>query len=66
MWLTELRKAAGLTQKDVANKAGVSRAAYSNIEIGARRPSVENAKKIAAVLGFPWTRFYENTGEETA
>lgn len=27
------------------------------------RLSVETAKKIADVLGFPWTRFFENVEE---
>lgn len=37
----------------------------SKIELGERRPSVEVAKKIAAVLGFDWTRFYEDEDEIT-
>lgn len=36
---------------------------YFYIENRNRNPSVETAKKIAAVLGFDWTRFYED--EET-
>ena len=36
---------------------------YSFIELGVRRPSVEVAKKIAAVMGFHWTRFYEDEDE---
>lgn len=41
---------------------GISRAGYANIENGKRLPSVPVAKKIAAVLGFDWTRFYEEDG----
>lgn len=59
VFLKEARKKKGLTQNDVADAAGMNRAAYSNIEIGKRSPSVKLAKKIAEVLGFNWTKFYE-------
>lgn len=58
-WLKEIRAEKEMTQEMVALRADVARAAYSNIEIGVRRPSVEVAKRIGAVLGFDWTRFYE-------
>lgn len=48
-----------LTQEAVALKAGISRATYTNIENGIRKPSVNMAKRIAEVLGFDWTKFYE-------
>ncbi len=57
-WLIELRK--GYSQTQIAEAAGISQQMYSAIELGERRPSVEVAKKIAAVLGFDWTRFYED------
>lgn len=63
MDLETLRKAAGKSQAEVAEDIGISRAAYSNIENGKRNPSVEVAKRIAAVLGFDWTRLYAD-GEE--
>ncbi|MEA4920656.1 MAG: helix-turn-helix transcriptional regulator [Clostridiaceae bacterium] len=62
-WLKELRNDEKLTAEDVAIAAGITRSGYTNIENGKRRPSVEAAKKIAAVLGFSWTRFFES--EET-
>ena len=37
---------------------------YSFIELGERRPSVEVAKKIASVMGFNWTRFYEDDSND--
>lgn len=58
-WLRDLRTEAGMTQDEVAAKACISRGSYANIENGERRPSVEVAKRIAAVLGFEWTRFFE-------
>ena len=62
-WLIELRK--GRSQTQIAEAAGISQQMYSAIELGERRPSVEVAKKIASVLGFPWTRFYEDEDELT-
>ena len=64
-WLKELRTQKDLTQKEVANAANVDATMISKIEQGERRPSVEVAKKIAAVLGFDWTRFYEDEDELT-
>lgn len=58
-WLKELRMALNLTQEQVAKKANMARATYSNIEIGKRTPSVPMAKKIAGAMGFEWTRFFE-------
>ncbi|HOQ07045.1 MAG TPA: helix-turn-helix transcriptional regulator [Clostridiales bacterium] len=54
-WLIRLR--GKRSQAEVAAECGVSQQFYSAIELGERRPSVEVAKKIAAVLGFNWTRF---------
>lgn len=64
-WLVDIRKGAKRTQMDVADAAGLSQAYYAGIELGTRgKPlAVPVAKKIAAVLGFDWTRFYEEAGE---
>jgi putative transcriptional regulator len=37
----------------------------TEVENGNANPSVEVAKKIAAVLGFNWTLFFEDEGELT-
>lgn len=58
-WLEEIRVSRGMSQKDVAEAANISQPTYSNIEKGKRGISVETARRIAAVLGFEWTRFYE-------
>ena len=63
-WLKDIRAKKELTQQEVANAANVDVTMISKIELGERRPSVEVAKKIAAVLGFNWTRFYEEVSEE--
>lgn len=58
-WLAEMRKATGKSQKELASEAGIAQSTLGSIESGNRNPSVELAKKIAAVLDFPWTRFFE-------
>lgn len=57
--LDEMRKAKNMTQVELAKKAGVAQNTISQLETGERRPSVKVAKRIAGVLGFEWTRFYE-------
>lgn len=64
MWLKELRKAAGLSQYQIADKLGMSQSGYSGYEDGKRRIFPDTAKKIAAVLNFEWTRFYEGGAQE--
>lgn len=65
-WLIELRKSRELNQKDIANSVGITREYYSMIESGARRPSVDNAKKIAEVLEFDWTLFFSKCEKNSA
>jgi len=59
-WLREMRRKAGYTQSDIAALSNVNVTMINKIELGERRPSVEVAKTIAEVLGFDWTRFYED------
>lgn len=59
-WLIEKRKIKKLSQEDLANKCEVSQVTIARIEAGERRPSPELAKKIADVLNFSWTKFYED------
>ena len=65
-WLKELRyKSNNMNQGQLAEKVGISRTMITEIENGNANPSVEVAKKIAAVLGFDWTRFYQDESELT-
>ena len=57
-WLAEIR--GKRSQQSVADEIGMSQSGYASIETGARTPSVPMAKRIAAVLGFEWTRFFED------
>ena len=59
------RKKKLLTQQQLAELVGVDRTLISKIESGAATPSVTTAKKIAAVLGFNWTKFFEDEDELT-
>lgn len=60
-WLVDIRDAAKKSQQAVADAAGISQSYYAAIELGTRgKPlAVPVAKNIASVLGFPWTRFYD-------
>jgi transcriptional regulator with XRE-family HTH domain len=61
-WLISLREQLKLTQRDVADKAEIPRSTYANIEVGRRNPTVDNARRIANVIGFDWTIFFANEG----
>jgi transcriptional regulator with XRE-family HTH domain len=60
-WLTQIRKDKNLTQAQVAEKVGVVPSYINMIEKGQRGSNLKvyTAKKIAKVLDFPWTKFYE-------
>lgn len=57
-WLVALR--GEQSQYQMSEKIGIAQSTYASIEVGSRRPSVEMAKKIASVMGFEWTRFFED------
>lgn len=58
-WLIELRIRQQLSQDDIAKMCNTTQALISHIELGRRRPKPELAHKIAEILNFEWTRFYE-------
>lgn len=59
-WLESIRTKSKLTQKSIADKVNISRQYYGMIESGERDPSVTTAKKIATLLNFNWTNFFEH------
>mgnify|MGYP002616395370 FL=1 len=48
--LKTLRKEAGFTQVDVAEKLGISQPAYASWERGVKKPTQDNLVKIAQIL----------------
>ena len=58
-WMFEAR--GNRTQAEIANKAGITQQAYSAIERGDMRPSVETAKRLTRALDLPdWIRFFDD------
>lgn len=62
-WLIEKRKGAQMSQQQLAHLVGVSRNYLSELERG-KTPGVEVAKRIADVLTFDWTRFFDSEHRE--
>jgi len=63
-WLVRIREERKMSQGDVAEQSGIVQQSYQQIESGKNRPRIETARRIAKTLGFDWTRFYEDSGEE--
>ena len=57
--LRRIRQERGLTMKQLGDMTGLSESYISLIENSDRTPSVPAAKRIAKVLGFDWTRFFD-------
>ena len=60
-WLKEIRKEMGYTQQQVAERSGISRSFYNQIESPFRRKglSTQTAKEIGKVLNFHWICFFD-------
>ena len=59
MKLKELRKAAGVTQTELAEKVGVKQSTIAMLETGKNKsPRIEVAKKICKVLGCTMDELY--------
>ena len=54
--IRRLRKQAGLTQADLAQKAGMARPNLTRLEAGRCRPALETLERIARALGQPVSR----------
>ena len=63
--MKEKREEIKLTQEQLAEIVGVDRSTITKIENGGRT-SVKTAKKIAKVLGFEWTLFFNNCEKTSA
>lgn len=64
-WLEGIRKDAGLTMKEIAQKLGISESYYCAIENGTRQKRMEVAlvSGISAATGVPVTRVLELENE---
>ena len=63
-WLKKLRHESNLTQEQLAKMVGISRTMITEIENGHANPSVKVAKRLASVLGFNWTRLYDDDDDD--
>lgn len=57
--LTELRKAKGLTQQEIAAALGVSRQAVSRWEVGVATPTLDNLSFLSRMYGVPLDYFIQ-------
>lgn len=51
--LRSLRRKAGLSQEEVAGRAGIHVTYLSGVERGLRNPSIRNVRRLAQALGVP-------------
>ena len=51
--LRSLRKKAGLSQEETADRAGIHVTYLSGVERGLRNPSISNVRRLAQALGVP-------------
>ena len=58
-WLREIRLNKHCSEVQVAKQAGIAQSSYHRLETGEKNPSVDTAKKIANVLEFHWTKFFD-------
>lgn len=57
--LKKLRKEKGLTQKELAEKASITREYLSDLERGKYECSIKVARLLAMELGCDWTEIYD-------
>ncbi len=61
--LQNLRREAGITQEQLADKTGLTVESISNMERGLYGPKFENLERIAAVLKVPVKELFDFDGE---
>ena len=59
MNIKERREELGMSQKDLAEKVGISQSFLCDIEQGRSKPSIDTALKIAEVLNISDVKFFE-------
>jgi DNA-binding XRE family transcriptional regulator len=56
--IRQVHEEAGITQQHMADKLGVSRQAYANYELHPERVTIEQARRICAILGAEYERIF--------
>lgn len=56
--IRDVRIEAGITQQQMADKLGVSRQQYANYEQHPERVTIEQARRICAILGAEYERIF--------
>ena len=64
MNLREKRREHGMTQMKLAERVGLAQSSITRFETGKARPKPSTAMKIAEVLGFDWTEFYQEARDD--
>ena len=59
MNIKEKREQLGLSQKELADKVGISQSFLCDIEQGRCKPSIDTAVKLATALGISDIKFFE-------
>lgn len=63
--LRALRIAQRITQKQIADRTGMSKSFISAVELDRARPSIASMRKIAGVLGVPLGAFFEEQDDNS-
>ncbi len=63
--IKRLRKRAGLTQEQLAERVGLDARHLSRLEVGRHCPSLDTLERIARVLDVPLLEFFRFPGLET-
>lgn len=63
--LKELRRQAGLTQEQLAERVGLDARHLSRLEVGKNYPSLDSLERIAQALNQPLAEFFKFPGDET-
>ena len=57
--LRKARQSKGLTQSDVAKKAGISENHYAQVERGEKNPTASTLKNITSAIGIPASKILD-------
>jgi transcriptional regulator with XRE-family HTH domain len=63
-YLRKARKEAGLSQEEFADKIGINRTYYGNLERGENGASIDKLQKISKVLNVPLSELFEQVEKQ--